>query len=155
MRALLQRVKNARVTANGTVTGSIGTGILVFLGVSQADDERDADELARKVIHLRIFPDSDSKMNLSLLDIEGELLVISQFTLYADTAKGNRPSFTEAARPETAEPLYRRFIESCRRNGITVQTGVFQAHMLIDLTNDGPVTILCESRSKLRVKSYE
>ena len=120
----------------------------MFLGVTHTDSEAEAEYLARKVTHLRIFPDSESKMNLSLVDIGGELLVVSQFTLYGDTQKGNRPSYAEAAPPERAQPLYEHFLESCRINGIRVQSGVFQAHMLVELINDGPVTVLCESKSK-------
>ncbi|MBV8896638.1 MAG: D-tyrosyl-tRNA(Tyr) deacylase [Acidobacteriaceae bacterium] len=148
MRALVQRVRNARVSVEGTVTGQIGMGLAVLLGVSHLDTPAEADHLAKKVTQLRIFPDTEGKMNLSLLDIRGELLIVSQFTLYGDTRKGNRPSYSEAARPELAQPLYERFMEACRRSGIVVQTGVFQAHMVLELANDGPVTLLCESESK-------
>jgi D-tyrosyl-tRNA(Tyr) deacylase len=134
--------------AEGMLTGQIGGGLVVLLGVRHTDNREQAEELARKVIHLRIFPDAERKMNLSLLDIDGELLAVSQFTLYADTQKGNRPSYSEAAPAEIAQPLYEHFVESCRSSGIRVQTGRFQAHMLVELTNDGPVTILCESKSK-------
>jgi D-aminoacyl-tRNA deacylase len=146
--ALVQRVQNARVTANGAVTGQIGTGILVFLGITHTDTKAEAEQLAKKVTRLRIFPDSESKMNLSLIDICGELLAVSQFTLYGDARKGNRPSYSEAARPEVAQPLYEHFLVSCRNNGIKVQTGIFQAHMMVELINDGPVTLLCEAKSK-------
>ena len=145
MRALVQRVQNAKVTVDSTVTGQIGRGILVFLGVTHSDTAAEAEHLARKVTQLRIFPDAESKMNLSLIDIGGELLVISQFTLYGDTQKGNRPSYSEAARPEWARALYEHFLDSCRSKGITVQSGIFQAHMMVELTNDGPVTLLCEA----------
>jgi D-aminoacyl-tRNA deacylase len=148
VRALVQRVQNAKVTVNGTVTAQIGGGILVFLGITHCDTKIQAEHLARKVTHLRIFPDAESKMNLSLIDIGGELLGVSQFTLYGDTRKGNRPSYSEAAPPEIAKPLYEHFLESCRLNGITVQRGVFQAHMTVELINDGPVTLLCEAKSK-------
>ncbi len=142
----MQRVLNAKVTVNGAVTGQISRGILVLLGVAQDDTSFEAEHLARKVTHLRIFPDIESKMNLSLIDIDGELLGISQFTLYGDTQKGNRPSYSQAARPEVARPLYECFLESCRRNGIRVQAGIFQAHMTVELTNDGPVTLICEQK---------
>ena len=148
MRALLQRVVRASVTIDGIVAGQIGPGILLLLGVTHADTNNDAEQLARKVIQLRIFTDSESKMNLSLLDIQGELLVVSQFTLYADAQKGNRPSYSHAAPPEIALRLYEHFVDSCRSTGIRVQTGRFQAHMLVELINDGPVTILCESKGK-------
>jgi D-tyrosyl-tRNA(Tyr) deacylase len=148
VRALVQRVRQAAVKVGGVVTGHIETGLLVFLGITHTDTPEQAEQLARKVIHLRVFPNAESKMNLSLVDIQGELLAISQFTLYADTHKGNRPSYSEAARPEIALPLYEHFVESCRANGIRVQTGQFQAHMLVELINDGPVTILCEANSK-------
>jgi len=148
VRALVQRVQSANVTVNGTVTGQIGRGILVLLGITHTDTETEAEYLARKVTHLRIFPDAESKMNLSLVDIKGELLAVSQFTLYGDTQKGNRPSYAEAAPPELAQPLYDHFLDSCRSSGIRVQAGIFQAHMLVELINDGPVTVLCETKSK-------
>lgn len=148
MRALLQRVVRASVTIDGIIAGQIGRGILVLLGVTHADTEDDAERLARKVMQLRIFPDNESKMNLSLMDVRGELLVVSQFTLYADAQKGNRPSYSQAAPPDIARRLYENFVDSCRSTGLKVQTGRFQAHMLVELINDGPVTILCESKSK-------
>ncbi len=148
MRALLQRVVRASVTIDGIIAGQIGRGILVLLGVTHADTEDDAERLARKVMQLRIFPDNESKMNLSLMDVRGELLVVSQFTLYADAQKGNRPSYSQAAPPDIAQRLYANFVDSCRSTGLKVQTGRFQAHMLVELINDGPVTILCESKSK-------
>lgn len=147
MRALVQRVRNAKVSVDGVVTGEIGAGLVVLVGVTHTDTESEAEHLARKVIHLRIFPDSESKMNRSLMDIDGELLAVSQFTLYGDTHKGNRPSYSEAARPEVAQPLYECFLNCCRSNGIRVQMGVFQAYMLLELTNDGPVTLFCEAKS--------
>jgi D-tyrosyl-tRNA(Tyr) deacylase len=146
VRALVQRVRTAKVTVDGIVIGQIGPGIVVLLGVTHGDTNAEAEQLAHKVTHLRIFSDAESKMNLSLIDVNGELLGVSQFTLYGDTRKGNRPSYSEAARPEVALPLYDRFLDSCRSNGIRVQTGVFQAHMMLELTNDGPVTLLCESK---------
>jgi D-aminoacyl-tRNA deacylase len=145
MRALVQRVSEASVRVDGTLTGQIGCGLLVFLGVRYDDEPRNADYLANKVAHLRIFPDTEGKMNLSLRDISGEMLIVSQFTLYAETRKGNRPSYSQAARAEAAEVLYSYFVDSCRKLGLRLATGVFQAHMEVRLTNDGPVTILCES----------
>jgi D-tyrosyl-tRNA(Tyr) deacylase len=128
---------------NGEVTGQIGRGLVVFLGIRNNDTPSLADQLARKVIQLRIFPDEEGKMNRSLAEISGELLIVSQFTLYGDTRKGNRPSYTEAARPELAEQLYNYFVNACREKGIQVATGVFQAHMDVRLVNDGPVTLMC------------
>ncbi len=148
MRALIQRVRCAKVTVDRVVQGEIGLGLLVLLGVTHSDTEAQADHLAGKVVQLRIFPDREGKMNRSLLDISGEMLVVPQFTLYADTQHGNRPSYSGAAPPSQAEPLYGRFVDSCRRTGIRVDTGKFQAHMMVDLTNDGPVTLLCEVNSK-------
>jgi D-tyrosyl-tRNA(Tyr) deacylase len=136
------------VSVDGAVTGQIGVGLVVLLGITHRDTDAQAERLAKKVTRLRIFPDTEGKMNLSLMDIGGELLVISQFTLYGNTQKGNRPSYSEAARPEVAQPLYEHFLDSCRSNRIGVQTGIFQAHMLLELTNDGPVTILCEAESE-------
>jgi D-tyrosyl-tRNA(Tyr) deacylase len=137
-------VQSAKVTVNGAVTGQIGPGILVFVGITHSDTDTQAEHLARKVTHLRIFPDRAGKMNLSLIDTQGELLAVSQFTLYGESEKGNRPSYSEAARPELAQPLYEHFLYSCRLNRIRVHSGVFQAHMMVELINDGPVTILCE-----------
>lgn len=148
MRALLQRVSQASVTAEGFTTGSISSGLLVFLGVHKNDSAAEAERLAQKILHLRIFPDAHGKMNLSLADISGsELLVVPQFTLYADTSRGNRPSYTEAAKPETAEPLYKRFVGICRAKGFRVSTGIFRAHMQVALVNDGPITIICDSEA--------
>ena len=145
MRALVQRVSEASVTVNGDVTGQIGRGLVVFLGIRNNDTPSLADQLARKVIQLRIFPDEEGKMNRSLAEVSGELLVVSQFTLYGDTRKGNRPSYTEAARPELAEKLYNYFVNACRETGMQVATGVFQAHMDVRLVNDGPVTLMCDA----------
>jgi D-aminoacyl-tRNA deacylase len=147
MRALVQRVSEASVAVNRAIVGQIGRGILVFLGVHENDTEGDADYLANKVIQLRIFPDQDCKMNLSLRDISGEMLVVSQFTLYGDTRKGNRPSYSQAARPEVAVHLYDYFVEICRKKGISVSTGSFQANMQVRLINDGPVTLFCYSET--------
>ncbi len=145
MRALLQRVSQASVEADGQIVGAIQRGLVVFLGISKDDGVEDAACLAGKVVHLRIFPDADGKMNRSLIEAEGSLLVISQFTLYGDCRKGRRPSFDEAARPEQARALYEQFVSLCRAFGVSVETGIFQAMMRVHLVNDGPVTFLCES----------
>lgn len=143
MRALVQRVSEASVWVNGAITGQINYGLLVFVGVRKDDSEERAVQLARKVVHLRIFPDSDGKMNRSLGEVGGELLIVSQFTLYGETRKGNRPSYIDAAGPDKARELYEIFVEACRRHGAPVATGVFQAHMQVRLINDGPVTLMC------------
>jgi len=145
MRALVQRVSEASVTVEGKLTGQIGRGLLVFLGIKSDDTVVRAELLGQKVVQLRIFNDAEGKMNRSLLEDGGELLVVSQFTLYADTRKGNRPSYSEAASGDIARPLYECFIDNCRRRGALVSTGVFQAHMQVRLTNDGPVTLMCYS----------
>ncbi|HYZ75410.1 MAG TPA: D-aminoacyl-tRNA deacylase [Chthoniobacterales bacterium] len=145
MRALLQRVSEARVTVADEVVAQIGPGSLVFLGVKQSDKRADAEYLAKKVTGLRIFPDENGKNNLSLADIEGGLLIVSQFTLYADTQRGNRPSYAQAAGAELAKPLYDHFVQCCESICPNVQTGVFQAQMRISLVNEGPITILCSS----------
>jgi D-tyrosyl-tRNA(Tyr) deacylase len=146
MRLVVQRVKEARVSVAGEVIGQIGQGLLVFLGVGREDHEADVDYLLEKVIHLRIFPDADSKFNRSLEDVQGALLVVSQFTLWGDCRKGRRPSFSESASPTVAEPLYRRFIEKARAKGLPVAEGCFQEMMEISLINDGPVTLLLDSK---------
>ena len=145
MRAVVQRVSSSRVTVDNVVTGEINQGLLVLLGVTHEDTSKDVDYMIDKVLNLRIFEDENEKMNLSLKDVEGELLVVSQFTLYGDCRKGRRPSFSTAARPELATKLYEEFIEKSRKEGIVTQIGQFGAHMMVDLTNDGPVTILLES----------
>ena len=145
MRAVVQRVSSSKVTVDGNTTGEIKRGLLVLLGVTHEDTSKDVDYIIDKVLNLRIFEDEDEKMNLSLKDVEGELLVVSQFTLYGDCRKGRRPSFSTAARPELATKLYEEFIEKSRKEGIVTQTGQFGAHMMVDLTNAGPVTILLES----------
>ncbi len=147
MRAVLQRVSEASVEVDAAVTGTIGRGLLVLLGVSHQDTRSSADYLLDKIINLRIFPDDAGKMNRSLLDVGGGLLVVSQFTLYGDTSRGRRPSFDSAAPPEQARELYEYFVSRARLSGLLVQTGVFQATMSVRLTNEGPVTILCESPS--------
>ena len=145
MRALLQRVSRASVTVEGQIVGQIGQGLLVLLGVGQNDSEVQVKTLAEKIAHLRIFGDDEGKMNRSLLDSGGEVLVISQFTLYANTRRGRRPSFTEAAPPALAEPLVERFKDALASYGLTVASGVFGAYMTIDLRNEGPVTIWLDS----------
>ena len=147
MRALVQRVSQASVSINAKVASEIRRGLLVFLGVREGDSDADAAKLAKKITNLRVFPDKDGKMNLSLLDISGEMLIVSQFTLYGNTTGGNRPSYSEAAKPATAEPLYQLFIQLCRNQGVTVATGVFGAHMEVALVNHGPVTLICCSET--------
>ena len=149
MKALLQRVTGAAVTVDGKVTGQIGQGFLVLLGVAGDDSEKDADYLADKVVNLRVFSDDNSKFNLSALQVEAGLLVISQFTLMADARKGRRPSFTLAAPPDMAETLYNYFVRRISETGLKVQTGIFGAHMLVSIVNDGPVTIMLDSKDKL------
>lgn len=144
MRALLQRVAQARVEVAGEIVGSIDRGLLVLLGVAREDDAAEAERLARRSLELRIFPDDDKPMNRSLLDIGGELLVVSQFTLCADTRRGRRPGFSTAAAPEQAEALYQHFIKACRAAGVQTATGRFGADMQVHLLNDGPVTFLLE-----------
>ena len=145
MRAVVQRVSSSKVTVDGEVTGEINKGLLVLLGVTHEDTSKDVDYIIDKVLNLRIFEDENEKMNLSLKDVGGELLVVSQFTLYGDCRKGRRPSFSSAARPEVATKLYEEFIEKARKEGIVTKKGQFGAHMMVVLTNDGPVTILLES----------
>ena len=148
MKALLQRVSKASVTVESEVVADIGRGLVIFVGVSTGDTERDAQYLAGKTVDLRIFPDSESKFNLSALDTSGELLVVSQFTLLADAKKGRRPSFTDAAPPQQAEALFQRFLEFLRQSELKVESGRFQEHMQVEIHNDGPVTILLDSRDK-------
>jgi len=144
MRIVLQRVSSASVTVDGKVTGRIGTGYLVLLGVGQGDTEDDCRRLADKLINLRIFSDENGKINLSLADVGGELLIVSQFTLYADCRKGNRPNFIQAGKPDEAERLYNYFADYCRSKGKNVETGIFGADMKVELVNDGPFTIVLE-----------
>jgi len=146
MRAVLQRVARAEVSVDGDRVASIGRGYVVLLGVTHTDDETDARYIADKIASLRLFEDEAGKINLGITDIGGEVLVVSQFTLYADCRKGRRPSFTQAAPPEIAERLYQRVAEILREAGLPVQTGVFGAHMQVSLVNNGPVTILLDSR---------
>jgi D-tyrosyl-tRNA(Tyr) deacylase len=145
MRAVIQRVSRAKVTVNGETTGEIGNGLLVLLGVATGDMEADADYLAEKTIGLRIFEDSDGKMNLSVADTAGAVLVVSQFTLYGDVRRGKRPSFDAAAPPHQARGLYEYFVERIRAAGLTCETGRFQEMMQVELVNEGPVTILLDS----------
>lgn len=145
MRAVVQRVTEGDVTVGEEITGSIGKGYVVLLGVEDTDTEKDAQYLAEKITGLRIFEDEDEKMNLSLKDVGGQMLVISQFTLLADARKGRRPNFVKAARPEKAKVLYDHFVDQVKAQGITVGEGVFQTHMLVRIHNDGPVTILLDS----------
>ena len=149
MRAVIQRVSEACVTVDGAVTGAVGRGVLVLLGVAGADTEEDCAYLARKVWQLRIFPDDAGLMNLSLEEIGGAALVVSQFTLYGDVRKGRRPSWNKAAPPEQANRLYERFCADLRALGCPVETGIFQASMQVALVNDGPVTILMDSEKQL------
>ena len=148
MKALLQRVTRASVSVAGEVVGGIGRGLVIFVGVASGDTEKDANYLVPKIINLRIFADDEGRFNLSALDIKGELLVVSQFTLLADTRKGRRPSFVEAAPPAQAEELFERFVEQARATGLKVETGRFQQYMQVEIHNDGPVTILLDSREK-------
>ncbi len=146
MRALVQRVSKASVTVEGQKVGEIGKGLVILLGVRTGDTEEDAKFLAEKCANLRIFPDDHGKFNLSALEVKGEMLVVSQFTLYGDTRKGRRPSFIEAAPPEVSEPLYRSFVANLKEMGFKVEEGVFGAMMEVEIHNDGPVTLLLESK---------
>ena len=149
MRAVLTRVKSASVTVDGSVIGQIGQGFLILLGVTHEDTEAQAVKLADKLMGLRIFEDENGKMNRSLEDVGGQVLVVSQFTLYGNCKKGRRPEFLAAARPEIAIPLYEKFIALCRDKGFSVETGEFGAEMLVESVNDGPVTILLDSKKLL------
>ena len=151
MKALLQRVAKASVKVEGRVVGRIAGGLVVLLGVADQDRETDAEYLADKIANLRIFSDDQSKFNLSTLKVNGELLVISQFTLLADTRKGRRPSFTSAAPPEKAATLYNLFIMRLKQTGLKVETGEFGAHMMLEIFNDGPVTIMLDSLDRAKV----
>ena len=148
MKALLQRVTGASVSVAGETVGEIGRGLVVFVGVASEDTEKDAQYLAQKAVNLRIFSDEAGKFNLSALDIDGELLVVSQFTLLADTRKGRRPSFIAAAPPAQAEGLFQQFVAQAGASGLKVETGRFQQYMQVEIHNDGPVTILLDSREK-------
>ncbi len=146
MRAVIQRVKESSVSVNNEIIAKIGSGLMVLLGVAETDKVEDADYLAAKIVNLRIFEDENHKMNRSLLDIGGDMLVVSQFTLLADCRKGRRPSFVHAAGPNKANELYERFVEQVRQKGANVATGRFRAMMDVSLINDGPVTLIVESR---------
>lgn len=149
MRLVIQRAKNASITIEGNVHGKIEHGLVVLMGIEHEDTQSDADWLIGKLVNLRIFSDEEGKMNLSISDVNGQFLVISQFTLYASTKKGNRPSYIQAARPETAIPLYEYFIENLKKeSNLPVETGLFGANMQVQLTNDGPVTIWIDSKKR-------
>ena len=148
MKALLQRVTEASVSVAGEVVGRISNGLVVFLGVATGDTEKDAQYLVQKIINLRIFADEQGKFNLSVLDIRGELLLVSQFTLLADAKKGRRPSFTEAAPPDRAEELFRYFVKQTEASGLLTATGRFQQYMRVEIHNDGPVTVMLDSRDR-------
>lgn len=145
MRAVVQRVSRSNVEVEGERVGEIQKGIMVLLGVGTEDTEKDVDYMLDKVVNLRIFEDENDKMNLSLKDVGGELLVVSQFTLYGDARKGRRPGFTQAAPPSLADDLYMKFVEKARAMGVKTETGRFQTHMMVELVNDGPVTLLLDS----------
>lgn len=148
MKIVVQRVKNANVSINNKIIGKINNGFMVLLGISSTDSKQDVDYLVRKLVNLRVFSDKNNKMNLSLKDINGELLIVSQFTLCANCNNGNRPSFIEAAIPDAAIPLYEYFISECKKQISIVETGHFGADMQVSLINDGPVTIIIESKNK-------
>ena len=148
MRALIQRVTQASVSVGDQIVGVIGPGLAVLVGVTHGDEEKDAQFLAQKIATLRIFEDDAGKFNRSALDVGASALVVSQFTLYADTRRGRRPDFIDAARPEVAEPLIEKFILLLRKQGLTVETGKFQSRMLVKISNDGPVTIILDSPAK-------
>ncbi len=150
MRALIQRVSQASVTVEGQTVGQIEQGFLILLGITHVDGETEAAYLARKIAGLRLFEDADGKLNLGLQEVGGAALAVSQFTLYADTRKGRRPSFIDAARPEQAQPLYERFCTLLRAEGVPVQQGIFQAHMQVTLVNDGPVTLWLDTAEMMR-----
>jgi D-tyrosyl-tRNA(Tyr) deacylase len=150
VKALLQRVNRASVSISGEELGGIGKGLVVFVGVAGDDSSKDAQYLVQKLVNLRIFSDEDGKLNLSVLETGGELLLVSQFTLLADTRRGRRPSFVEAAPPEAAESLLEEFVAMVRDTGLKVATGRFQQHMLVEIHNDGPVTIMLDSKEKLQ-----
>jgi D-tyrosyl-tRNA(Tyr) deacylase len=148
VKALLQRVTSASVSVAGEVVGRIDRGLVVFVGVANGDTEKDAQYLAQKIVNLRIFADQESRFNLSALDIKGEILLVSQFTLLADTRKGRRPSFTDAAPPAQAEELFQQFVGEVKATGLKVATGRFQKYMQVEIHNDGPVTIMLDSRNR-------
>lgn len=146
MRAVVQRILQGKVVVDEQISGSIDKGLLVYLGVTGEDTIEDVKYMAEKIVNLRIFEDENNKLNLSVIDTGGEILAVSQFTLFGDCRKGRRPSFTEAAPPEMADRLYKAFIEECKNLGVNVETGVFQTHMMVHSINDGPVTMLIDSK---------
>ncbi len=150
VKALIQRVNRAVVTVDGEITGQIEKGLLVLVGIAGEDTDKDIAYLTDKIVNLRVFSDADGKFNLSVIDIEGSVLMVSQFTLLADTRKGRRPSFIGAAAPEKAVVLFKQLVEDIKRSGINVETGRFQEHMIVELVNDGPVTIMIDSAERLR-----
>lgn len=145
MRAVIQKVAKAKVQVDGSIIGEIRKGLTVLLGIQDSDNEKVIDYMLDKIVNLRIFEDEEEKMNLSLKDVEGELLIIPNFTLYGDARKGKRPSYSKAASPDLAEEIYNMFIKRAKESGVRVEHGIFQAHMEVDLINDGPVTILIDS----------
>ena len=153
MKALIQRVTSATVSVERAVVGKIGHGLVVFVGVANGDTLEDIQYLTRKIIELRIFEDTEGKFNLSVMDMSGELLLVSQFTLLANTRKGRRPGFTDAAPSVMAETLFNQFVEQAVSTGLKVATGIFQTHMLVEINNDGPVTIMIDSRERLTSRS--
>jgi len=153
MKALIQRVNRASVSVEGKIVGKIGPGLVVFIGVANGDSTEDIQYLTRKIVELRIFDDAEGKFNLSALDVKGELLLVSQFTLLATTRKGRRPGFTDAAAPEIAATLFNQFVEQVRARGLKVETGRFQTHMLVEINNDGPVTIFIDSHERLNSRA--
>jgi len=148
LRAVLQRIKESKVEVNEKIIGSIKNGLLILLGIEESDSMNDIDWLSNKILNMRIFSDEKGLMNLSVLDIKGELLIVSQFTLHASTKKGNRPSFIKAAKPEVAIPLYEKFIAKMKESNLNIETGEFGADMKVSLINDGPVTIIIDSKNK-------
>ncbi|MCQ8211291.1 D-aminoacyl-tRNA deacylase [Cetobacterium somerae] len=146
MRAVVQRVKHASVTVDNQITGEINQGFLVLLGVTHDDTEKEVDWLAKKITDLRVFNDSEDKMNLGLKDVNGELLIISQFTLYGNCIKGRRPAFIEAAKPDIANELYEKFLKKCKNLGFKTEAGIFGADMKVELLNDGPVTLIIDTK---------
>ncbi len=150
MKALLQRVTEGRVSVAGEEVGRIGRGLVVFVGVAEGDEERDIEYLVHKMVNLRIFGDDAGRFNLSAMDVGGELLLVSQFTLMADTRRGRRPGFTDAAPPERAEEMFQRFVQRAHATGLKVETGRFQQYMQVEIHNDGPVTILLDSKDKFQ-----
>lgn len=148
MRAVIQRVKHASVTVDNEITGKINHGFLILLGVTHSDTEKEVDWLAKKITDLRVFNDADDKMNLGLKDVDGELLVISQFTLYGNCIKGRRPAFIDAAKPDMANELYEKFLEKCKNLGFKTEAGIFGADMKVELLNDGPVTLIIDTNDR-------